>query len=159
MGNTGARQLVAAVAACAALVVAGCTGTPPESPVQALPKMLVDFVNNTSSIYITSINADWRYANLSVVLHNANLSGPLTFEENNSYALVARTNLTYFVINASADDGSKFYYYNTTMNIVEVPRTSPTARATWQIYIQDTPNGPTQQQALPFKHLLEEGRR
>lgn len=159
MNTAGAHRFVAAVAACAALVVAGCTGTPPESPVQALPKMLVDFVNNTSSIYITSINADWRYANLSVVLHNDNLSAPLVFEEQDSYALIVHTALTYFVMNATADDGSKFYFYNATMHIVEVPRTNPSARATWQIYIQDTPNGPTQQQALPFKHILEEGRR
>lgn len=144
--------LVAVALAGAAL--AGCTTPTPPSPVAAIPKLTVDFQDNETRIYITSINADVRYGNISISLHNANLTENLTFNESKSFAIVASTNLTFFTMNTSADEGTTDYYYNTTLHIGQKPATSPTDPVVWQIYIRDTPDGPIRTEALPFRHTL-----
>jgi hypothetical protein len=141
-----------------AVALAGCTNEPPPSPLASIPKLLVDFVDNQTLLYITSISADVRYDNLSLRLSNANLSAPERFNETRGYALIARTNLTYFALNATADRAGSFYFYNATAHIAQKPRTDPAVDPPYQIFIQESANGPIQQLALPFHHVLEEGR-
>lgn len=147
-----------AVATVAAVLSAGCTGTPPGSPVSAIPKVIIDYYNNTTSITLASLNADVRYDNLSLVLSNENLTAPLTFGRSFGWALVAETNLTYFVLNASADDGDSFYYYNGSAHIVQRPGNGGTNPPQWQVFIRDTPVSNVQTQSIPYTRLLEQGR-
>jgi hypothetical protein len=154
----GRRLALAALTAVATVLVAGCTGDPTGSPVQTIPKVIVDYFNNTTTITLTSLNADVRYANISLRLENENLSAPLAFSDDHAYALTAKTNLTYFLLNASADEGRSFYYYNASMHIVERAGTAGTDHPQWQIFIRDTPLGNIQTQTIPFTRLLEEGR-
>jgi hypothetical protein len=149
--------LLAAVTA-GAVLTAGCTGDPLDSPVQTIPKVIVDFFNNTTTLTLTSLNADVRYQNLSLVLTNENLTEPLVFADHQGWALAAKTELTYFGLNASADDGDSFYYYNATMHIVERGSSAGGGEPAWQIFIRDTPLGSVQTQSVPFTRLLEEGR-
>lgn len=156
----GKARLLAlvAVATAGAVLTAGCTGEPSTSPIQNIPKVIVDFFNNNTTLTLTSLNADVRYHNLSIALSNDNLTEPLVFEEHFGWALTARTNLTYFVMNASADDGHTFYFYNASVHIVERPGTPAGEDPEWQIFIRDTPLGSVQTQSVPFTRLLEEGR-
>jgi len=147
-----------AVATAAAVLAAGCLGDPPGSPVQTIPKVIVDFFDNTTKVTLTSLNADVRYDNLSLVMSNENLTAPLNFTDTFGWALVAETDLTFFELNASADDGARFYYYNATVHIVEREDNGGGERPQWEIFIRDTPLGSVQTQSVPFTRLLEEGR-
>lgn len=149
-------KLGAALAAVAllAVVAAGCSGPPQPSPVAALPKLLVDYQNNTTKLYLTSVNADVRYENLTVELSDANNSSHAVFRASKSYALVGETNLTFFVINATVDEGETHYYYNATWHIAMGPPPQPMTGPAYQIYIRETANGPIQTEAVPYRHLL-----
>ncbi len=150
---------VLAVLAAASSVVAGCTGPAPPSPVASIPKLVVDRADNVTTVTITSVNADVRYLNITVTLHNANLSAPVAFREVKAYALVAHTNLTFFTINATADEAAKVYYYNGTWNIVQAAPPIPPAEPAYQIYIRATVNGPIQTEPVPYRQILAEGSR
>jgi hypothetical protein len=150
------RKLGAALAAAAiaAVVLAGCSGPSPPSPVAVLPKLLVDYQNNTTKLYLTSVNADVRYDNLTLRLSDANNSTDLVFHSSKSYALVAETNHTFFVINASVDEGETHYFYNATWHLALAPPPQPGSGPVYQIYIRETVNGPIQTEAVPYRHLL-----
>lgn len=148
---------LAALVVVLASVVAGCSGPSTPSPVAAIPKLTVDFEDNVTSVYVTSVNADVRYAEIGVVLTNANFTLPVVFEENKSYALVGHTNLTFFVLNATADEGGSRYFYNATFHIARVPGTDPALPPAYQMYIRETANGPIQVESVPFRHVLQEG--
>jgi hypothetical protein len=150
------RKLGPALAAAAllAVVLAGCSGPAPPSPVASLPKLLVDFQNNTTKLYLTSVNADVRYDNLTLELSDSNNSSHFTFHSSKSYALVAETNLTFFVINATVDDGETHYFYNATWHLALAPPPQPVSGPVYQIYIRETANGPIQTEAVPYRHLL-----
>jgi len=144
----------------AAVALAGCTVTPPPSPLAAIPRLLVDFTNNSTVFYLSSsIGADVRYGNLTIVLHNDNVSRDATFQAQNRYGLIANSSLTFFTVRASADESETYYYYNATMNIVQRPGTPASQPPEYQIFIRETTDGPIQQAAIPYKHILEEGRR
>jgi hypothetical protein len=150
----------AVLALLSAVLLSGCIGEPPSSPVASIPRLLVDYTNNTTVLYLTSsLGADVRYGNLTMVLHNANLTGNLRFHETTAFALVARTNLSFFVINASADESGTFYYYNATLNIVEQPGGAASDPPDWQIFIRETADGTIQQASIPYRHILQEGKR
>lgn len=157
-GSPSRLAVLMVLATAGAVLTAGCTGEPPGSPVQNIPKVIVDYFNNTTTITLTSLNADVRYHNMSITLTNENLSAPLVFQDRFVWALPVKTNLTYFLMNASADDGDSFYYYNATMHIVARPDTPAGDPPQWQIFIRDTPLGSVQTQSVPFTRLLEEGR-
>lgn len=150
--------LLAALAA-ASTLVAGCTGPAPSSPVASIPKLVVDVANNVTTVTVTSVSADVRYLNITVTLSNDNLSAPLVFREVKAYALVAHTDLTFFTINATADEAAKIYYYNATWNIVQVGSPNPSGERASQIYIRETVNGPIQTESVPYRHVLAEGNR
>ena len=154
----GRIALLASLAAASALV-AGCSGPAPSSPVAAIPKLVVDVADNVTTITITSVNADVRYGNITVTLRNENLTGPLVFREVKGYALVAHTNLTFFTINATADETTKVYYYNATWNIVEAAPSGPSGERAYQIYIRETADGSIQTESVPYRHVLAEGAR
>lgn len=154
-----ARALSAlALVACAAVVGAGCVTPPPPSPVASIPKILVDYTDNQTVLFITSINADVRYDNISISLANANLTSNISFKARENYALIGNTSLTYFTVNATADESGTFYFYNATAHITQKAPAAPGGEPQYQIFIQETANGPIQQLALPFRHVLEEGR-
>lgn len=150
--------LLAALAAASALV-AGCSGPAPSSPVASIPKLVVDFSENVTTVTVTAVNADVRYGNITVTLSNANVSSPIVFHEVRAYALVAHTNLTFFTINATADETTKVYYYNSTWNIVEAATSDPSGAPAYQIYIRETADGPIQTESVPYRHVLAEGAR
>src|SRR5574342_689314 len=155
----GARlPLLAALAALSA-AVAGCTGPAPPSPIAAIPKMLVDVADNVTTVTLTSVNVDVRYGNITVTLTNDNLTAPLVFHERKAYALVAHTNLTFFTINASADETTNVYFYNATWHIAPSPTPDATGAPVYQIYIRETADGPIQTDRLPYRHVLAEGMR
>ena len=144
----------------AAVALAGCTVEPPPSPIAAIPRLLVDFTNNTTVLYLSSsIGADVRYGNLTIVLHNDNVTENATFHAENRFVLVANSSLTFFTVRASADESNTFYYYNATMNIVKRAGPPSSQASEYQIFIRETTDGPIQQAAVPYKHILEEGRR
>lgn len=159
MRGVRARLAWLAAAVAASVAIGGCTTQPPPSPVASIPKLIVDFEDNVTSIYVTSVNADVRYGNITVVVLNDNLTSNMTFHEAKSYALVAHTNLTFFTINASADETSRFYYYNATLHIAPRVPADPAALPSYQIYIRETANGPIQTDAIPYRHVLSEGAR
>jgi hypothetical protein len=154
-----ARLALLAALAAASSLVAGCSGPAPSSPVASIPKLVVDRADNLTTVTITSVNADVRYLNITVTLTNANLSAPIVFHEVKAYALVAHTNLSFFTINATADEAAKIYYYNGTWNIVDLPSSDPPTEPTYQIYIRLTANGPIQTERVPFRQILAEGSR
>lgn len=141
-----------------AAALAGCTGPPPSSPVAALPKIIIDHRANETRLYLTSVNADVRYGNLSVSLNNTNLTqGNLTFRAAESFTLNASTNLLFFTVNATADEGGVHYFYNASVHIA--PRDTPQQSdpPLYQAFIRDTPDGPIKPEALPSFHILAEG--
>lgn len=161
-------SVVALAALClAAVAFAGCTNPSPPSPVAAIPKVIVDYQDNVTRLYLTSVNADVRYDNLSIVLTNQNLthSGNLTvllsnnrtFNATKAFALVATMSLTYFVLNATADESAKHYYYNATVHIAPRPADNPGDPVVYQAYIVDTTDGTIRPEAIPFRHVLAEG--
>jgi hypothetical protein len=154
MSKTGV--LIAASVALAAVFAAGCTGPAPPSPVQAIPKILVDYQDNTTKLLLTSVNADVRYNNVTILLSNANNSTMLTFHDTDAFALIAQTNLTFFVINASADEGQTHYAYNSTWHIALAAGSQVGPDAVYQIYIRETADGPIQTESMPYRHLLAE---
>ncbi len=141
------------------VALAGCGTTTPPSPVAVIPKLIVDFQDNETLLYLTSLNADVRYANLSIVLSSENLTSNLTFNATKSFALVGdtNTNLSFFTVNASADDGRTFFFYNATMHIAPRTPAVPGQPPVYQIYIRDTPDGPIQTDVIPYRHVLGEG--
>jgi len=147
-----------ALAVCAAILFAGCVNPPPPSPLASIPKILVDYIDNHTVLFITSINADVRYDNISISLANANLSSNISYKAIDNYALIGNTSLTYFTLNATADESGTFYYYNATAHIAQKAPAAPGGKPQYQIFIQEAANGPIQQLALPFRHVLEEGR-
>lgn len=153
------RRRIVAFALLAALAVAGagCTTPPPPSPVASIPKLTVDHEDNVTSLFITSVNADVRYGNITIVLTNGNLTQNLSFHEVKSYALVAHTDLTFFAINASADASGTSYFYNATMHIAPRLPAEPAAPPSYQIYIRELENGPIQTDSIPYRHVLAEG--
>ncbi len=164
-----ARTAALAALCLVAVAFAGCTNPSPPSPVAAIPKLIVDYQDNVTRIYLTSVNADVRYGNLSIVLRNDNLTTAfqgnmtvmvpyhLTFNTTKSFALTASTNLTYFNLNASADESGKHYYYNATVHIALRPPDNPTDPVIYQAYIVDTTDGSIRPEAIPFRHVLAEG--
>jgi len=155
----GVRPLMTFVVI-AAVTLAGCTVNPPPSPLAAIPRLLVDFANNSTVLYLSSsIGADVRYGNLTIVLHNDNVSEDAAFHALNRYGLIANSSLTFFTLRASADESDTYYYYNATMNIAKRPGTPSGQAPEYQIFIRETTDGPIQQAAIPYKHILEEGRR
>lgn len=143
--------------ALASVLLAGCTGSTPPSPVAAIPKLLIDYEENTTRIYLTSINADVKYGNLSVSLANENLTANITFNETRTFALVGGTNLTYFVLNATADEGTTHYFYNASVHIADRTPADPNDPLVYQAYIRETPDGPIRPEALPYRHVLAAG--
>jgi len=150
--------------ALAAVALAGCSGPSPPSPVAAIPKLILDYQDNVTRIYLTSVNADVRYENLTVVLHNDNITlnstwnaTNLTFHAAKTFALVAETNLTFFIINASADESQKHYFYNTSIHIADATPDDPHDPLIYQAYIRDPPDGTTRPEGLPYRHVLAEG--
>ena len=79
---------LAALAAASALL-AGCSGPAPSSPVASIPKLVVDFSENVTTVTVTAVNADVRYGNITVTLRNANLSAPVVFHEVSTLLVVA----------------------------------------------------------------------
>jgi len=153
------RCAVAFSAVLLSVVFAGCL-QPPASPVASIPRLLVDYTNNTTVLYLSSsIGADVRYGNLTIVLHNDNLTQDTTFHTAHAFGLIARTNLTFFSIRASADEADSFYYYNATMQIVPAQGAPSGQPPQYQIFIRETADGPIQQAAIPYKHILAEGTR
>jgi hypothetical protein len=150
---------VAALAALCLVAVssAGCSGPSTSSPVAAIPKLIIDYQDNETRIYLTSVNADVRYGNLSVVLSNANLTANLTFNDTKAFALVTSTNLTFFTVNATADESAKHYFYNATVHIAPRPPDNPTDPVVYQAYIVDTADGTIRPEAIPYRHVLAEG--
>lgn len=145
-----------------AVALAGCGGTTPPSPLAAIPKLLIDYQDNTTRIYLTSVSTDVRYDNLTVSIGDANATANATaanwtFHSGKSFALVAETNLTFFTINATADESHKHYWYNATVTIGDATPENPNDPAVWQAYIQDTQDGQTRTEALPYRHVLAEG--
>ena len=111
-----------------------------------------------------SVNADVRYGNLTFVLRNDKITlnstfnaTNLTFHSSKTYALVAETNLTYFTVNASADESQKHYYYNASVHIADATPGEPHDPLIWQAYIRDTHDGTARPEALPYRHVLAEG--
>ena len=149
-----AATLMGALAAVTAVVLAGCSGPAPPSPVQAIPKLVVDYQDNTTKLFLTSVNADVRYENVTIVLTNANNSTLLTYHDTSAYALIAHTDLTFFVVNATADSGTTHYGYNATWHIALGAQTGPPP--VYQIYIRETADGPIQTESMPYRHLLAE---
>jgi hypothetical protein len=149
--------LVPAALAVAAAVIAGCTTPAPPSPIASIPKVIVDFQDNETRIYLTSVNADVRYANVSISLGNENLTANLSFNDTKSFALLARTNLTYFTLNATADDGSTHYFYNASVHIAERTPTDPDDAPVYQAYIREPADAMARPEALPFRHVLAAG--
>lgn len=149
---------IGVLASVLALLAAGCTTPPPPSPVTSIPKLLVDYVDNETRLYVSSSNADLRYDNITVALHNDNVSLDDVYHINRSYFLLARTNLTYFEVNASADTDGRFYFYNATMHVVEGTPT-PSGEPVWQMFIRESPNAQPRRESLPFQQVLSEGER
>jgi hypothetical protein len=154
----GSKFAPLAIAVCIAILFAGCVSPPPPSRLASIPKLLVDYVDNHTVLFITSINADVRYDNISISLSNANLTSNLSFRTAENYALLGNTTLTYFTLNATADESGTFYYYNATAHITQKAPAPVGGDPQYQIFIQETANGPIQQLAMPFRHVLEEGR-
>jgi hypothetical protein len=152
-----ARLALLVAATVMASALAGCTTPTPPSPVAAIPKLIIDFPDNTTRIFLTSLSADFRYDNLSVVLSDANLTANLTFNDTMSYALAVSSNLTYFTVNATADADGERYYYNATIHIADRTPANPSDPPVWQAYIRDTPDGTARAEALPYRHVLAEG--
>src|SRR6266545_1482711 len=116
----GRALRLATLVVLAAVTLAGCTVEPPPSPIASIPRLLVDYTNNTTVLYLSSsIGADVRYGNLTIVLHNDNVSQNATFHAQDHFALIANSSLTFFTVRASADESNTFYYYNATMHIVQ----------------------------------------
>jgi len=154
----GSKFAPLALAVCIAILFAGCVNPPPPSPLASIPKLLVDYVDNHTVLFITSINADVRYDNISISLFNANLTSNISYRTTENYALLGNTTLTYFTLNATADESGTFHYYNATAHIAQKAPAPVGGDPQYQIFIQETANGPIQQLAMPFRHVLEEGR-
>jgi hypothetical protein len=162
-----ARTAALAALCLVAVALAGCTNPSPSSPVAAIPKLIVDYQDNVTRLYLTSVNADVRYGNLSIVLTNENLthagnssmilSNNRTFNTTKAFALIAATNLSYFILNATADESGKHYFYNATVHIAPRPPDNPSDPVIYQAYIVDTTDGTIRPEALPFRHVLAEG--
>jgi hypothetical protein len=151
------RAAIAAAVLVLSTALAGCSGPSTPSPVAAIPKLTVDFEDNVTSIYITSVNADVRYTAITVVLGNENLTSPVVLQENKSFALVGHTALTFFHLNATADEDGTHYFYNATFHIAPKSPPDPGPTVTYQIYIRETADGSIQTESIPFRHVLQEG--
>ena len=108
------------VAAVLLLVVLslGCL-SPPTPPMSRIPKVLVDYSEETGlfTIYVHGMS-DYRYERINMTLDNRTV-----FDENQTYYAAYRTNLTSFNFSISVTDISKEgstpenYFYNASVTL------------------------------------------
>ncbi|MEM2900575.1 MAG: hypothetical protein QXT63_07260 [Thermoplasmata archaeon] len=111
------KKAVALVIIILAAFLCGCTATPSQPTFSAVPKLVIDYIEdeNVTKIYLHGFD-DHLYTNLSLNVSYENETW-LAIDEY-TYYLSIETNLTTFCLNATAWDNLTAYSYECKLEIV-----------------------------------------
>lgn len=91
-----------------------------EKEVSSIPKIVVDYVNNNTTVYVHSAIGDYRYSNITIFAENESVGWNNITTDNETYSLTLKIPALVvigFYLNVTAYDGETGYEYNCTVLI------------------------------------------
>jgi hypothetical protein len=86
-----------------------------ETELSSIPRVIVDYANNNTTVYVHSAFGDHRYSNITIYVENETMAWRNITSDVEVYMLsmkIPASVSTAFFLNVSAYDGDKGYEYN-----------------------------------------------